>query len=86
MHVENVVIGSIKLSLKWLRGMVQKFDLYSVALSRDSFERHIMQQSKELAFTFIMMLSFSRCIVLLNNYSTLYMAHSLPLVCFHFIK
>ena len=69
-----------------MRDGPKKNYLYSVALSRDSFERHIMHHSKELAFTFIMMLLFSSCIVLLNNYSTLYMAHSLPLVCFHFIK
>ena len=41
-----------------------------------------MHHSKELAFTFIMMLVFSRCTVSFNNYSTLYMAHSIPLACF----
>ena len=35
-----------------------------------------MHHSKELAFTFIKMLVFSRCIVRLNKYSTLYMAHN----------
>ena len=36
-----------------------------------------MHHSKVLAFTFIMMLIFSLCTVSFNNYSTLYMAHSL---------
>ena len=42
-----------------------------------------MHHSKELVFTIIMMLIYSRCIVSFNNYSTLYMAHSIPLACFH---
>ena len=45
-----------------------------------------MHLLKELAFAFIMMLVFSRCIVSLNNYSTLCMAHSIPLACFHVIE
>ena len=45
-----------------------------------------MRHSNELAFTFIMMLVFSRCTVLFNNYSTLYMAHSMPLACFLVIE
>ena len=54
-----------------------------VALSRDIFERHTMHHSKELAFIFITMLIFSRCSVVFNNYSTLYMVHCIPLACFH---
>ena len=45
-----------------------------------------MRHSKERVFTFIMMLIVSRCTVLINNYSTLYMAHSIPLACFHVIE
>ena len=45
-----------------------------------------MHYSKELAFTFIVMLVFSRCTVLFNNYSTLNMTHSIPLTCFHVIE
>ena len=41
-----------------------------------------MHHSKELDFTFIIMLIFSRCTVSINNYSTLYMAHSIPLAYF----
>ena len=48
--------------------------------------RHNMHNLKELAFTFIMMLIFSRCTVSLNNYSTLYMAYLIPLACFHVIE
>ena len=42
-----------------------------------------MHHSRELpvALKFIMMLVFSRCTVMFNNYSTLYMAHSKPLAC-----
>ena len=36
-----------------------------------------MHHSKISVFTFIMMLIFSRCTVSCNNYSTLYMAHSI---------
>ena len=45
-----------------------------------------MHHSNEQDFTFIMMLIFSRYIVSFNNYSTLYMAHSIPLACFHVIE
>ena len=45
-----------------------------------------MHRSKELAITFLMMVVFSRCTVLFNNYSTLYMAHSIPLACLHVIE
>ena len=37
-----------------------------------------MLHSKEQAYNFIMMLIFSRCTASLNNYSTLYIAHSIP--------
>ena len=39
-----------------------------------------MHHSKDLAFTFMLMLKLSRCTILINNYSTLYMVHSIPLV------
>ena len=45
-----------------------------------------MHYSKELAFTILMMLIFSRFTISLNNYSTLYMANSIPLACFHVIE
>ena len=45
-----------------------------------------MHQSKERVFTFKMMLIVSRCTVSLNNYNTLYMAHSIPLARFHVIE
>ena len=45
-----------------------------------------MRHSKERVFTFIMMLIVYRCTVSLNNYSTLYMAHSIPMACFHAIE
>ena len=38
-----------------------------------------MHHSKDQVYTFIMMLIFSRCIVSINNYSMLYMVHSIPL-------
>ena len=45
-----------------------------------------MHHSKDLVFTFIMMLIFSRCTVSINNYSTLYMVHTIPLAFFHIIE
>ena len=42
-----------------------------------------MHRLNEQALAFIMMLVFSRCTVSLNNYSTIYMVHSIPLACFH---
>ena len=42
-----------------------------------------MHHSKDLDFTFIMMLIFSHCTVSINNYSPLYMVHSIPLAFFH---
>ena len=45
-----------------------------------------MHHSKDLVFTFIMMLIFSRCIVSINNYSTLYMVHSIPLAFFLYYR
>ena len=44
-----------------------------------------MHHSKDLVFTFIMILIFSRCTVSINNYSALYMVHSIPLAFFHII-
>ena len=45
-----------------------------------------MHHSKDVVFTFIMMLIFSRCTVSINNYSALYMVHSIPLAVFHNIE
>ena len=45
-----------------------------------------MHHSKDLVFTFIMMLIFSRCTVLINNYNTLYMVHSIPLAFFSYYR
>ena len=42
-----------------------------------------MHHLNEQALAFIMMLVVSRCTVSLNNYSTIYMVHSIPLACFH---
>ena len=42
-----------------------------------------MHHSIDLVFTFIMMLIFSRSTGSINNYSTLYMVHSIPLAFFH---
>ena len=42
-----------------------------------------MYHSKDLVFTFIIMLIFSRCTVPVNNYSMLYMVHSIPLAFLH---
>ena len=67
-------------------GRSKSSDRYLLALSRDIFERHTMHHSNEQALTFIMMLVFSRCTVSFNNYSTIYMVHSIPLVCFHVIE
>ena len=44
-----------------------------------------MHHSKELVFTFIMMLVFSRCTVSLKI-TARYMAHSIILACFHVIE
>ena len=41
-----------------------------------------MHYSKDQDLTFIMVLIFFRCTVLINNYSTLYMVHSIPLAFF----
>ena len=67
-------------------GLSKSSDCCFVALSRDIFERHTMHHSKDLVFTFITMLICSRCTVLVNNYSTLYMVHYIPLVFFHIIE
>ena len=45
-----------------------------------------MHHSNEHALTVIMILVLSRCTVAFNNYSTLYMVHSIPLACFHVIE
>ena len=45
-----------------------------------------MHQTKDLDFTFITMLIFSLCTVSINNYSTLYMVHSIPLAFFHIYR
>ena len=45
-----------------------------------------MYHSNVLAFTFLMILVLSRLTVSFNNYSTFYMAHSIPLACFHVIE
>ena len=45
-----------------------------------------MHHSKDLVFTFIMMLIDSRCTVSLGNYSMLYMVHSIPLAFVHIIE
>ena len=45
-----------------------------------------MHHSKDLVFTFLKMLIFSRCTVSFDNYSTLYMVHSIPLAFFHIIE
>ena len=64
---------------------VPKVLIFTLYLCPETFfERHTKYHLKELAFTFIMMLVFSPCLVSLNN-SILYMAHSIPLACFHVI-
>ena len=45
-----------------------------------------MHHSTDVVFTFIMMLVFSRCTVSIDNYSTLYMAHFIPLAFFHIVE
>ena len=60
-------------------GWSKSSDRCLVALSRDIFERHTMHHSKDLVFTFMVMLMVSRCTVSINSYSTLYMVHSIPL-------
>ena len=45
-----------------------------------------MHHSKDLVFTFIMMLIFSRSTVSFDNYSIYYMVHSIPLAFFHIIE
>ena len=75
------------LHMYFIQGMFQKSrSLPCIALSKDIFERHTVHHTKELVFTFIMMLIFSRCIVSFNNYSTFFMANSIPLACFHVIE
>ena len=62
------------ISIITYEGWSKSSDVYLAALSRDIFERHTMQHSKELAFIFIMMLVFSRCTV---SFNTVITAHSI---------
>ena len=45
-----------------------------------------MHHSKDQVFTSIMMLTLLRCAVLINDYFTLHMVHSIPLAFFHIIE
>ena len=45
-----------------------------------------MHHSKDAVFNFVMVLIFSRSTVSVNNYSMLYMVHSIPLTFFHIIE
>ena len=45
-----------------------------------------MHHSKDQMFTVIMTLICTRCNVSIDNYSTLYMVHSIPLAFFHIIE
>ena len=45
-----------------------------------------MHHSKDPVFTFIMMLVLSSCIASIDNYSTLYLVHSIPLAFFHIMN
>ena len=45
-----------------------------------------MHHSKDLVFTFIMMLILSHCTVSFNNYSTLHMVHSIQLAFFSYYR
>ena len=67
-------------------GSSESSDRCLVALSRDIFERHTMHHSKDLVFTYVMMLFFSRCNASINIYSTLYTVHSIPLAFYHIIE
>ena len=67
-------------------GWSKSSDRCLVALSKDIFERHTMHHSKDQVFSFIMMLIFSRCTFSFNDYSTLYMAHSIPLAFFSYYR
>ena len=69
-----------------LRGMIQKFWSLPCSFVQRHFERQTLHQSKDLVFTYIMMLIFSRYTVSINNYSTLCMVHSIPLAFFHIIE
>ena len=67
-------------------GCSKNSNLYLEALSRYIFEKHTMPHSKELSFTFIIILISSSCSVLFNNYNKLYIANFIPLACFHVIE
>ena len=45
-----------------------------------------MHHSKDLVFIFIMMLIFSGYTVAIDNYSTLYMVHSIPQAFFSYYR
>ena len=45
-----------------------------------------MHHLNDQVFTFMMMLIFSGCTVTINNYSMLYMVHSIPLAFFHIME
>ena len=45
-----------------------------------------MHHSKDLVFTVIMTLICTCCTVSIDNYSTLYMVHSIPVAFFHIIE
>ena len=45
-----------------------------------------MHHSKDAVFTFMMVLIFSRSTVSVNNYSMLYMVHSISLTFLHVIE
>ena len=79
-------LRQVLLYLLFYEGWSKSSDRDLVALSRNIFERHTMYHLNEQALTFILMLVFSRCTVSFNNYSTLYMVHSIPLACFHVIE
>ena len=86
MHNKTKANTELPQTIGSIRGMIQNSDRCLVALSRDIFERHTMHHSKDLVFTFIMMLMFSQCTVSINNYSILYIVHSIPLAFFHIIE
>ena len=63
----------MSLSKKY-EGCSKSSEIYLIALSRDSFERHAMRHLKELSFSLQMMLISPRCIVTLNSYGILYIS------------
>ena len=67
-------------------GLSKSSDRCLVALSRDILKRHTMPHSKDLDFTFKMVLILSSCTFSIYIYSTLYMVHSILLAFFHIIE